>query len=232
MALASHNLNLTVGNGNEVDGNGNDGNDGNGNGDDGNGNGNDGNGNDGNGNGNDGNDNGNGNNNNNIINNNKNKNEHNNNITNNNIMKKKKKKKATTTTATPSSLNMWLIKNNGYAEEDLLIWNAVATLGMVMKKYVKKLDDAVMYDYVDHCHPIVVNVRHGGHWVLVTGYDKKKNGTFYVNDPGYRVESYEKKEMLKFVVYEYARAARDEEMMIHQEEAALLVGDTTMTTIT
>ena len=36
--------------------------------------------------------------------------------------------------------------------------------------------------------PVIANVMHGGHFVLVVGYDTIDGDTLYVNDPGFDIE--------------------------------------------
>ena len=44
-------------------------------------------------------------------------------------------------------------------------------------------------------HAVIANVMHGGHFVLVVGYDKADGGdTLYVNDPGFDRRSYSYKQ--------------------------------------
>lgn len=38
--------------------------------------------------------------------------------------------------------------------------------------------------------PMIANVNHGGHFVLVVGYDANNHDTLYINDPGYTRNTY------------------------------------------
>jgi len=102
----------------------------------------------------------------------------------------------------PATLNDWLIRNGGYVGGDELVWNSVTKLGpMHMVSYTSDLSITQMRDYINKCQPLIVNVRDGTHWVLVIGYDTKSPNTFYVNDPGFNNESYDKSGMSHFVAY-------------------------------
>merc|ERR1711974_362372 len=70
----------------------------------------------------------------------------------------------------PGNLNDWLINNNGYASSDLIIWSAVDGLGKVhFKEEVGSLSSSSIANFVSKCYPVIVNVRSGTHWVLITG---------------------------------------------------------------
>ncbi len=51
-----------------------------------------------------------------------------------------------------------------------------------------------------------MQVHHNGHFVLVVGYDSdpQMNSTFYVNDPFYKVDSYQYEEMTDLILYKVA----------------------------
>jgi len=101
-------------------------------------------------------------------------------------------------------LNDWLTSNAGYVNGDDLIWNTVHKLGsIVMTSYVTSLSQAQIKAHIQACNPIVVNVRGGEHWVLITGWDDANANTFYVNDPGFTNTFYDYTGMLRFVVYSY-----------------------------
>ena len=105
-------------------------------------------------------------------------------------------------TPDPATLNQWLIRNGGFVDGDLLVWNAVSKLGgMHMTSYTGSLSPAALKASVEQCLPVVVNVRGGSHWVLVVGYDDANPNLFYVNDPGFNEASYDHSGMSHFVVY-------------------------------
>lgn len=85
---------------------------------------------------------------------------------------------------------------------DLLVWNAIAPLGPLhLTSYVSSLSPSQLQTYVSKFQPVIVNVKGGSHWVLVTGYDTDFSTTFYVNDPFYNLESYDFSGMLRFAIY-------------------------------
>jgi len=106
------------------------------------------------------------------------------------------------TIVNPESLNSWLTSHGGYADKDLIEWNSVHVLGKVKvlaiteKESVQKLKD-----YVSSCHAVIANVRHGSHWVLLTGFAGGE--AFFVNDPGFDQRTYTRQEMLRFVIYSF-----------------------------
>jgi len=103
--------------------------------------------------------------------------------------------------STPGTLNDWLITHGGYVGNDLLVWDAISKLGNVsMLSYTQKMDVSELKRYVDSCHPVVVNVRGGTHWVLITGSTADPK-VWKVNDPGFMQTTYAFSTMLRFVVY-------------------------------
>jgi hypothetical protein len=99
-------------------------------------------------------------------------------------------------TVTPKSLNTWLKNNNGYAG-NLLYWERLGNLGL---SFVGKVNDPKQISaYHKQGKAVVLNVKNGGHWVLLTGISVGKNGLvekYLVNDPGYSVTSYAKSDVL------------------------------------
>lgn len=68
------------------------------------------------------------------------------------------------------TLNRWLTEHSGYADKDLIVWNAVSALGALhTTDSTHSLPIDKLRDHVKQCHPVIVNVRNGTHWVLVTG---------------------------------------------------------------
>jgi len=100
----------------------------------------------------------------------------------------------------PGQLNDWLKTHGGYASGDLLVWDAVHSLGLTASTHVG-LDSNGLAAAVAAGKPVIANVHNGGHWVLVTGSAGGSN--FYVNDPGYSTSTYTYDSMVKgnFVVY-------------------------------
>lgn len=103
----------------------------------------------------------------------------------------------------PGTLNTWLIQNDGFADGDLLVWGSVAEFG-TMKLYnyfhgAASLSQSDLQGFIAQGWPVIVNVRHGEHWVLAT--QAVQNSTYLVNDPGFWVNSYTYDDMVNFVVY-------------------------------
>jgi hypothetical protein len=69
----------------------------------------------------------------------------------------------------PGTLNSWLTGHGGYADGDLIIWNSVHELGQVsVYTSGRGLAKSHLKAYVDSCYAVIVNVRDGSHWVLLT----------------------------------------------------------------
>merc|ERR1712063_128829 len=101
----------------------------------------------------------------------------------------------------PGNLNDWLINNNGYADSDLIIWSSVDGLGKVhFKEEVDTLSASDIANFVNKCYPVIVNVRSGTHWVLITGTTSNSD-VFEVNDPYFSNTTYSLSDMSEFVVY-------------------------------
>lgn len=47
-----------------------------------------------------------------------------------------------------------------------------------------------MTAFIDSGRVVIANVHNGGHFVLLVGYDDADGDTFYVNDPGFDVNTY------------------------------------------
>jgi len=103
----------------------------------------------------------------------------------------------------PATFNDWLIHNSGYVNGNLLAWGAVNKFGrMTLMNYYRgagSLSVANLKSFVNQGYPVIVNVRSGGHWVLVVG--NTSGNDFLVNDPGFSVNSYPFSAMSNFVVY-------------------------------
>lgn len=105
-------------------------------------------------------------------------------------------------TTDPKTLNSWLINHGGYVSGDLLVWNSIAPLGKLhMLEYVSSISRTQLQQYIRSCYPVIANVRNGGHWVLITGYESSNSDLYYVNDPGFNTDSYTYQGMSHFVVY-------------------------------
>ena len=105
-------------------------------------------------------------------------------------------------TVTPATLNSWLTTHAGYINGDDLIWDAIHSIGKLrMISYTPDLTRAQMVSYIEKRMPVIVNVRQGTHWVLVTGYSESNPNLYYVNDPGFEQNTYTREEMSRFVAY-------------------------------
>jgi len=107
------------------------------------------------------------------------------------------------TDVNPGTLNSWLRNHNGYEGGDELMWASVDAFGTAkMYNYYRgygSLSQTQLQAFIKQGYGTVVNVRNGGHWVLVTGH--VDGSTYTVNDPGFNVNSYVYGDMGNFVVY-------------------------------
>lgn len=98
--------------------------------------------------------------------------------------------------ATPGTLNTWLRANGGYASGNLFVWGSVAKFGMTFVGFTT--DHTQARNYFKAGNAVILNVRNGGHYVLMTGI----SGTNYiVNDPGFTKTSYTQAEVVKTAIY-------------------------------
>lgn len=65
---------------------------------------------------------------------------------------------------------------------------------------VSSLSQSTLGKYVAACYPVIVNVRSGTHWVLITGATSNPN-VWEVNDPYFNQSTYDYSGMSEFVVY-------------------------------
>lgn len=85
----------------------------------------------------------------------------------------------------PKTLNIWLTNNKGYVSGDLFVWASINTFGLTFKGFIS---NAAIKKNIDDGNVVIINVRNGGHWVLVNGYS---GSSLLVNDAGYSVSSYD-----------------------------------------
>lgn len=85
----------------------------------------------------------------------------------------------------PRTLNSWLKNNKGYVQDDLFVWASINSIGLTFKGFIT---NSQIKNYVDAGYVVIVNVRNGGHWVLVKSYT---DSSVIVNDPGFSVNSYD-----------------------------------------
>ena len=87
----------------------------------------------------------------------------------------------------PNALNAWLTANGGYANDDMLIWDAITryTGGRVAFSGWLGPDLNTILAELDAGRPVVAEVSIGGnqHFVLLTGYST--DGGIQMNDPWY-----------------------------------------------
>eukprot|EP01088_Endostelium_zonatum_P021568 TRINITY_DN8604_c0_g1_i1.p1 TRINITY_DN8604_c0_g1~~TRINITY_DN8604_c0_g1_i1.p1 ORF type:complete len:247 (+),score=20.55 TRINITY_DN8604_c0_g1_i1:94-741(+) len=111
----------------------------------------------------------------------------------------------TNATITPGTLNIWLTQNHGYEGGDELIWDSIHTIGrMHMIAATTTLTREQIVGYINRRMPVVANVRHGHHWVLLTGYSTTNTTAYNVNDPGFNQEIYTRADMGRFIVYTFS----------------------------
>eukprot|EP01111_Echinosteliopsis_oligospora_P010444 TRINITY_DN3244_c0_g1_i1.p1 TRINITY_DN3244_c0_g1~~TRINITY_DN3244_c0_g1_i1.p1 ORF type:complete len:194 (-),score=40.90 TRINITY_DN3244_c0_g1_i1:112-693(-) len=99
----------------------------------------------------------------------------------------------------PGTLNSWLDSNRGYEGGCDILWSDVDKLGYTKCMGAEKATYEECCTGVAAGHGVVINVRSGTHWVLVTGCDGK--GNFKVNDPGFDDDSYSYSTVGEIVVY-------------------------------
>jgi hypothetical protein len=96
--------------------------------------------------------------------------------------------------STPGTLNAWLRKNGGYVPgTDDFEESAAEKISPVHIRWTNSsmhrtndLEWSEVVALVDSHAAVIINVMHGGHFVLVVGYDQKLGGdTLFVNDPGF-----------------------------------------------
>lgn len=104
----------------------------------------------------------------------------------------------------PGSFNDYLKATGGYVNGQLLVWSGGDKLGGAkFRNYWRgkgSMSVAALNAAAKAGKPVIVNVKNGGHWVLVTG--ASNNGrTFPVNDPGANKSTFEYSEMSNFIEY-------------------------------
>ena len=70
----------------------------------------------------------------------------------------------------------------------------------------KDLTFETVCDYISKGRIVIGNVNGGGHFVLLTGFDETDGDTFYVNDPGYSLDTYSyESDLVGFRIYDMVR---------------------------
>ena len=88
--------------------------------------------------------------------------------------------------------------NGGYVSDDLFIWGSVNGFGTKLAGFTT--DHTQTRNYFNEGKAVILNVRNGGHYVLMTGI----SGTDYiVNDPGFTKTSYTQDEVVKAAIYSH-----------------------------
>lgn len=97
----------------------------------------------------------------------------------------------------PDTLNTWLRNNGGYTDGNDLI---EAVVPKINASHIQWPSDGMhtsndipvdqIRTYLKQKRPVIANVMHGAHFVLVIGWDTSNSDTLYVNDPGFNTISY------------------------------------------
>jgi len=109
----------------------------------------------------------------------------------------------------PGTLNAWLRNNQGYTcidgDCDNLVLNAPNQIEPGRVSFISEAEKpslTTMKANVAAGNPVqVAHVRNNTHFVLVIGYDTVNETTFYVNDPGFSLPSYDYSEMSDLLLY-------------------------------
>ena len=99
------------------------------------------------------------------------------------------------TRTTPDTLNTFLLNNKGYVG-NLFSWGAISQFGLKYEGQVS--DTATIKKAVCDNKVVVINVKAGGHWVLVNGHT---DSTFIVNDSLYNKTTYGFEEASRAGIY-------------------------------
>eukprot|EP01088_Endostelium_zonatum_P011419 TRINITY_DN25552_c0_g1_i1.p1 TRINITY_DN25552_c0_g1~~TRINITY_DN25552_c0_g1_i1.p1 ORF type:complete len:217 (+),score=15.51 TRINITY_DN25552_c0_g1_i1:36-686(+) len=106
---------------------------------------------------------------------------------------------------TPATLNTWLTHNGGYVSGNEIIWDSVHKIGRLhVVQVTGSLTRAQLVNYISRRMPVIANVRHGTHWVLLTGYSNSNEAAYNVNDPGFNQDVYNRSDMGRFIVYSFS----------------------------
>jgi len=97
--------------------------------------------------------------------------------------------------STPKSLNHYLSTHGGYSG-NLFIWGSVGKFGFHYAGQTR--DHNKMKSDIAAGKIVILNVNHGGHWVLAHGVSANN---FLVNDPGFSRTSYASSEVVLAGVY-------------------------------
>jgi len=98
----------------------------------------------------------------------------------------------------PGTLNSWLDGHAGYESGCDIVWAAVNSFKVMTFQAMENANYATICAGAAAGHAIIINVRGGTHWVLVTGCS---GGNYLVNDPYFNVNSYSPSDVLIEAVY-------------------------------
>jgi len=122
---------------------------------------------------------------------------------------------------TPKTVNEYLLAHNGYTADDNIFWAKLDPVGVaVHMKFENRIEHptvAQLKEAVEACKGVIINVRGGGHWVLVTA--AAEGDTFLVNDPAFPSPSYGFADISRAVIYAFVTDPVSAEA-VHQEDAA------------
>jgi hypothetical protein len=106
--------------------------------------------------------------------------------------------------ANPGTLNKWLRANSGYVGDNDLEESVVPKINKARIEWTGKafnLSAAEVKKMLDDpTHIVIANVMHGGHFVLVVGYDAG-NTNFYTNDPGFNTMFYTMEQIVGWRIF-------------------------------
>ena len=96
----------------------------------------------------------------------------------------------------PRVMNNWLITNGGYVSDDHFVWGSIVKLGFGHLGLI--VDKDAIVSYFNSGKAVILNVNHGGHWVLMTGFS---GDNFLVNDPSLAKKYYTSNEVVQASIY-------------------------------
>eukprot|EP01139_Manchomonas_bermudensis_P019101 Amastigsp_a676378_152.p2 type:complete len:182 gc:universal Amastigsp_a676378_152:1172-627(-) len=102
----------------------------------------------------------------------------------------------------PAVINEYLVAHGGYEDTDLIVWSAVNPISSL--KFASSADSMALSTLISHikaCHPVVIQVNQGTHFVLAIGYDSADQSTIVVNDPYFNTDTYAFSGISQFVVF-------------------------------
>jgi hypothetical protein len=119
--------------------------------------------------------------------------------------------------STPGSFNAWLRTHHGYVGEDDLEESAVSGVDPAHVSWPADADHRTndltgddIRSLLAAGRPVIANVLHGGHFVLVVGYDSSEAvmETLYTNDPGFlNITMYHWADVVGWRLYNMTNAA-------------------------